>query len=66
MLSNPAVAATVGKVVRIGKHRALQTKDGQVILEVSNRFVVMVEGSASMEDKSAYAAAIDFKKLEAL
>lgn len=66
MLANSAMAAAMGKISKIGKHRALQTKDGQIIMVVANRFLVMVDGSASMEEKSAYAAAIDFEKLEAL
>src|SRR5690606_8911280 len=61
MMSNSAVAAAMGKMTRIGKRRALQTKEGQVIMVVGNRFLVMIEGSASMEDKTAYAAAIDFE-----
>ncbi|HEX5600102.1 MAG TPA: hypothetical protein VFX46_05675, partial [Hyphomicrobiaceae bacterium] len=64
MMSNSAVAAAMGKMTRIGKRRALQTKEGQVIMVVGNRFLVMIEGSASMEDKTAYAAAIDFDTLE--
>lgn len=66
MLSNSAVAAAMGKVTKIGKQRALQTKDGQIILVVNNRFLVMISGSASMEDKTAYAAAINFDTLETL
>jgi hypothetical protein len=66
MLSNPMMAAAMGKMTKIGKYRALQTNDGQVILVINNRFLVTVEGSASIEDKMAYASAIDFAKLEAL
>ena len=67
MVSNPAMAAAMGgKMARIGTRRAIQTKDGQVIMVVANRFLVMVEGSASLEDKTAYVAAIDFDRLEAL
>lgn len=66
MLSNAAMAAAMGKMTKIGNHRAIQTKDGQVIMVVANRFLVIIEGSASMEDKTAYARAIDFKKLETL
>jgi hypothetical protein len=66
MLSNPMMAAAMGKVTKVGKQRALQTNDGQLILVVNNRFLVTLEGSATMEDKMAYASAIDFDKLEAL
>lgn len=66
MLANPAMAAAMGKVTKIGKHRVLQTNDGQVIMVVANRFLVTVDGSGSVEDKMAYASAIDFDKLETL
>ncbi len=66
MIANPAMAAAMGKMAKVGKYRAIQTKDGQLILVVANRFLVMVEGSASMKDKVDYASAIDFEKLESL
>lgn len=66
MLANPSMAAAMGKVTKVGKHRALQTNDGQVILVVNNRFLVTIDGSGSVEDKMAYAQAIDFAKLEEL
>jgi hypothetical protein len=66
MMANPAMAAAMGKMTKVGKYRAIQTKDGQVIVVVANRFLVMVDGSASIKDKVDYAAAIDFEKLESL
>jgi hypothetical protein len=66
MLANSAMAAAMGKVTKIGKNRALQTNDGQIMLVVGNRFLVTIDGSGTMEDKTAYANAIDFAKLEAL
>src|SRR5690606_19661944 len=66
MLANPAMAAAVGKVAKIGNQRVLQTKDGQVILVVANRFLVTVDGSGTIDDKMAYASAIDFEALGAL
>ena len=66
ILSNPTMAAAMGKVSKIGKHRVLQSKDGQVILVVNNRFLVTLDGSAGMDEKMAYAEALDFDKLEAL
>lgn len=66
MLANPAMAAAMGKVTKVGKYRALQSNDGQVILVVNNRFLVTVDGSGSIDDKMAYASAIDFAGLEAL
>lgn len=64
MLANPKVAAAVGKLTKVSKYRAMQTKNGQLILVVANRYLIIVEGSASFEDKTAYAEAIDFNKLE--
>ena len=46
MMANPAMAAAMGKMTKVGKYRAIQTKDGQVIVVVANRFLVMVDGSA--------------------
>lgn len=65
MLANPKIAAAVGKLTKVSKYRAMQTKKGQLILVVANRYLIIVDGSGSFEDKTAYAEAIDFNKLEA-
>jgi hypothetical protein len=66
LLANPAMAAAMGKPTKIGKHRALQSKDGQVMISVNNRFMVTIDGSGTMDEKMEYANAIDYAKLEAL
>lgn len=65
MLANPKIAAAVGKLTKVAKYRAMQTKDGQLIVVIANRHLIIVDGSASSEDKAIYAEAIDFNKLEA-
>ncbi len=66
MLANPAMAGAMGKMVRIGKVRAIQGNDGQITMVVANRFLVTVGGSAEVADKMAYAQAIDLAALEGL
>lgn len=66
MLSNPALAGNMGKMVRIGKQRGVQTNDGTINLVFNNRFLVTVDGNADTESKIAYAQAIDFDTLQGL
>ncbi|MDH2436254.1 hypothetical protein QCD60_27355 [Pokkaliibacter sp. MBI-7] len=66
MLANPAMAATMGKVTKIGKTLVLQGNDEQLTMIVANRFMVTVNGSATMDEKMTYAKALDQGKLEAL
>jgi hypothetical protein len=63
MLANPALAAAMGKLVKVGNQRAIQTNDGDVMLLVANKFMVNVQGSADAASKLAYAQAIDVAKL---
>ena len=60
---NPAIAGAMGKLVRIGDQRAIQTIEGTVNLVVANKFLVTVEGSAGADAKLAYAQAVDYAKL---
>lgn len=60
---NPSIAGAMGKLIRVGDQRAIQTHQGSVNLVVANKFLVIVDGSASAEAKLAYAQAIDFAKL---
>lgn len=66
MMSNPSMGAALGKAIRIGKQRAIQGKDGKLVMVVANRFLITIEGSAVAEDKMAYAKAIDLDALQAL
>lgn len=63
MLNNPAMAGAMGKLVRVGDQRAIQTKDGDVMMLVANKFLVNVQGSADAAAKLSYAQAVDVAKL---
>ncbi|MBV9348011.1 MAG: hypothetical protein JOZ70_11215 [Pseudolabrys sp.] len=62
-LGNPAMAAMMGKIVRVGDQRAIQNNDGDVMVLVSNKFLVNVTGSGDAASKLAYAQAVNFAKL---
>ncbi len=63
MLANPALASTMGKLIKVGGQRGIQNQDGDVIMVIANKFVVNVQGSADAQSKLAYANAIDVAKL---
>ncbi len=63
MLNNPAMAGAMGKLVRVGNQRAIQTNDGDVMMLVANKFLVHVQGSADAAVKLSYAQAVDVAKL---
>ena len=63
MLNNPALAGAMGKLIRVGDQRAVQTNDGDVMMLVANKFMVQVHGSADAAAKLAYAQAVDVTKL---
>ena len=60
---NPAIAGAMGKLIRVGDQRAIQTNEGDVNMVVANKFLVTVDGSADADAKLAYAQAIDIAKL---
>jgi len=67
MMSNPVLAGSMGKMVRIGKQRGIQSKDGQKLTIIfNNRLLISIEGESSIEDKIAYAEAIDYDALQDL
>ena len=67
LMSNPAMAAAMGsKPTKINGQMALVDSDGKISMVIANRFLVTVEGSASSDDKTAYAKAIDLKKPQSL
>jgi hypothetical protein len=66
MLNNPALAGAMGKLVRVGDQRAIQTNDGDVLMLVANKILVHVQGSADATSKLAYAQAINVAKLSKL
>ena len=63
MLANPALAAAMGKLIRVGSERGIQNQEGDVMLMVHNKFLINVRGSADAASKLAYANAIDLAKL---
>lgn len=66
MLANPAMAGAMGKLVKVGNQRGIQTADGDIMMMVANKFLISVQGSADGAAKLAYAQAIDVAKLSKL
>jgi hypothetical protein len=64
-MSNPAMAGAMGKLVRIGSQRAIETSDGEIQMLVGSRILVSVTGDGPVEAKLAYAKAVDLAKLAA-
>ena len=63
MMNNPAMAAMMGKLVRVGSQRAIQNQDGDIVMVIANKFLINVQGSADAASKMSYAKAIDVDKL---
>ena len=63
IMANPQIAGAMGKIVRVGNLRAIQTAQGDVQMIVANKFLVAVTGSAPADAKLAYAQAVDAAKL---
>lgn len=66
IMTNPALAGSMGKSIKIGKQRGIQDENGKIMLIVSNRFMISVEGDAAQADKLAYAEAVKLDALNAL
>lgn len=64
LYGNPALAATMGKLVKIGDQQAVLTEQGELQMLVDNRFLVTVTGDAPAEVKQTYAAAVDLSALK--
>jgi hypothetical protein len=63
LLNNPAMAAAMGKLIRVGSQRAIQTNEGDINMVVANKFLVTVTGSGDAAAKLAYANAVNVDKL---
>jgi hypothetical protein len=64
LLANPQIAGlSGGKIVRIGRERAFQDKNGDINMVVANKYLIVVKGSGPADAKLAYAQAIDIAKL---
>ena len=65
-LIDPAIAGAIGKLIHIGDQSAIQTNEGSINMVIANKFLVTVDGSASLAAKLAYARAVDIAKLSKL
>ena len=68
VLGNPMAAGSLGQLIRIGGHRAIQWTGGNVSVLVENRIVVQVQSAEPAEPnlsaaKLAYARATDMTRL---
>jgi len=63
VLTNPMLAGAMGRLVRVGEQRAIQSNDGNVQMLVDNRILVQVQGDAPAEAKLAHARAINLARL---
>jgi hypothetical protein len=63
MMNNPAMAAMMGKLIKVGSQRAVQNQEGDIMMVVANKILINVQGSADAASKLAYAQAIDVGKL---
>lgn len=66
IIANPMIAGMAGKIVLIGKERAIQDKNGDINMIVVNKYLITVDGSAPAAAKLGYAQAIDLAKLAKL
>jgi hypothetical protein len=63
LLNNPGIAGAMGKIIKVGSQRAIQTREGDVNIVVANKFLVTVNGSADAASKMSYAQAVNYDKL---
>ena len=73
MFTNPMLATSDGgKLEKINGEKAIvkynsDNKDGNINIVIANRFLITVEGNdVTLQDLSAFAQGIDFKKLAAM
>jgi len=63
LVNNPAIAGAMGKIIKVGSQRAIQTREGDINIVVANKFMVSVSGSADAPTKLSYAQAVSLDKL---
>lgn len=63
LLNNPGIAGAMGKIIRIGNMRAIQTREGDINAVVANKFLVTVTGSGDPDSKMKYAQGVNYDKL---
>ena len=66
VMTNPALAGSMGKAIKVGKQRGIQDDNGKIMLIINNRFMISVEGDAAQADKLAYAEAVRLDTLQNL
>jgi len=64
LFGNPAMMGAQGTVKRIERQKVLVTQNGELQALIDGRIYIQISGSAPVEVKEAYFAAIDFKGLE--
>ncbi|MBB4266803.1 hypothetical protein [Roseospira visakhapatnamensis] len=65
MFANTTMMGAMGSLKRINGQKVVLTNDGEIQALINNRILVQVSGSAAVEDKEAYFAAIDMDGLKA-
>ncbi len=64
MFSNAALMGAMGKVKRINREKVVITNQGELQTLINNRIMIQISGSADVEVKEAYFAAIDIEGLK--
>jgi len=64
LYANPAMAAMMGKLVKVGGQQAVLNEQGEIQMLVDSRVLVTVTGDAPAEAKQKYAEAVDLAKLK--
>jgi hypothetical protein len=65
VLGNPSAMAAMGEPIRVGRHRAVLTREGELQALVGGRVLVSVSGDAPADAKRALFSAIDLDALAA-
>lgn len=60
LINTPRLLGLVGTIIVVAGQSTLQTRDGDLYVVVDNRYLVSISGSASLEDKLAYAGTVDY------
>jgi hypothetical protein len=64
MFNNAAMMGSLGQVKRIQRQKVVITQQGDLQAMINNRVLVQITGSAPVEDKEAYFAALDLAGLQ--
>lgn len=64
MFGNTAMLGSMGQVKRINRQKVVVNQQGELQAMINNRIFIQVSGSAPIEDKEAYFAALDIRGLQ--